>query len=382
MKALGTRSRAARIAATLIAAAASAVAVATGAGAGSSGSARPAVAPRNTSPPTISGTERVGQTLTGNPGSWSGTSPITFTYRWTRCNSDLANCETIRGATSRQYTLTTDDLGRRLLLLVTARNADGSETARASTRVIRARGTAPRNTTPPTISGTVREGETLTARRGSWSGSEPISFRYQWQRCNASGGSCSNIIGATSQTHRLTSADVGRTMRVVVTARNSAGSQARTSVPTAVVQAAPPPGPGGQIRLPDGRISVPIENVSLPARLIVDIVRFSPNPVRSRTRPITVRVHVSDTRGFVIRGALVSLRSTPLLTTVPPESATRTDGWVVMRTTPRRPRPGLVFPLRNGLNVQFYVQARKSGERLLFGVTGSRLVQVRTARPR
>jgi hypothetical protein len=71
----------------------------------------------------------------------------------------------------------------------------------------------------------------------------------------------------------------------------------------------------------------------------------------------------------------------PLLTTVPPESATQLDGWVTMQTTPRRPQPGLIFPLRRGLNVQFYVQARKAGERLLFGVTGTRLTQVHTAAP-
>jgi hypothetical protein len=47
----------------------------------------------------------------------------------------------------------------------------------------------------------------------------------------------------------------------------------------------------------------------------------------------------------------------------------------------RAPQTGLVFPLRRGLNVQFYVQARRAGERLQFGVTASRLVQVRTAAP-
>lgn len=342
----------------------------------------PAVAPRNTSPPTISGSERVGETLTGNPGTWTGTAPITFSYQWIRCNSQSANCAPIRGVTSRQYRLTPDDLGRRLLFLVTARNADGSANARASTGVIQGRATAPTNTTPPTISGEAREGAALSASRGRWSGTTPMTFTYQWQRCDPNGGNCSNVIGATQPTYTLTAADVGRTLRVVVTARNSAGSASRTSVPSAVVAAGPPPGPAGQIRLPNGQISIPIESVSLPARLVIDDVRFSPNPVRSRTRPITIRVHVSDTRGFVVRGALVYARSTPLLTTAPPETATQTDGWVALQTVPRRPRPGLVFPLRRGLNVQFYVQARKAGERLLYGVTGTRLTQVRTAPPR
>jgi hypothetical protein len=112
---------------------------------------------------------------------------------------------------------------------------------------------------------------------------------------------------------------------------------------------------------------------------VIDQVVFSPNPVRSRATTITVRVHVVDTRGFVVRGALVFLRSTPLLTTTPPETPTAMDGWATMRVRPRAPQRALVFPLRRGVNVQFYVQARKSGERLLFGVTGTRLVQVRTS---
>lgn len=373
---------AARLSAAAAAGAAAALTFVIAAGPSAAEPNRATAVPRNTSPPTITGTQRVGQTLTGNPGTWTGTSPITFTYQWIRCNSQLANCGTIAGATSRQHALTADDLGRRLIFFVTARNADGSANARASTGVIGPRATAPTNTSPPTISGTPREGSTLTASPGTWSGSAPITYAYQWQRCDANGGSCSNIIGATRQMYTLTAADVGRTMRVVVTARNAAGSRSRTSVLTAAVQAGPPPGPAGQIKLPNGKVSVPIENVALPARLVIDEVRFSPNPVRSRTRPITIRVHVSDTRGFVVRGALVYVRSTPLLTTTQPESATQLDGWVTLRTRPRAPRPGLVFPLRRGLNVQFYVQARKSGERLLYGVTATRLSQVHTAGPR
>lgn len=334
--------------------------------------------PQNTTPPSISGTQRVGSTLTANPGTWTGTAPITFTYRWTRCNAQLANCVNT-GVTTRTYRLDFDDLGRRLLVVVTARNADGSRQARADTGVIAARATAPRNTTIPTITGTAQEGQTLTAQPGTWSGTQPITFTYQWLRCDASGNACANIAGATGRTYVPTGADIGRSLRVRVRARNDGGSRTATSAGTAAVRQA---GPGGQIRLPNGRTSVPIDSVALPTRLIVDEVRFSPNPVRSRTRPFTVRVHVSDTRGFVVRGALVFIRSTPLLTSVPPETATGLDGWVTFRVTPRRSRPGLVFPLRRGLNVQFYVQARKAGERLLYGVTGTRLVQVHTASPR
>ena len=237
--------------------------------------------------------------------------------------------------------------------------------------------TAPANTSPPTISGNPVVGQTLTANPGTWTGTAPIAFTYQWQRCAQNGGSCSNIVGATGQSYQLTSADQGRTIRVVVTATNAGGSTSATSVPTAVVTPAQPAGPAGQIRLSGGRISIPVTSVSQPARLIIDQVRFNPNPVRSRRTTITIRVHVSDTRGFVVRGALVFVRSTPLLTTTSPERATRTDGWVTFRVRPRAD-----FPLRRGYNVQFFARARKPGDNVLAGVSTRRLVQVRTANPR
>ena len=82
---------------------------------------------------------------------------------------------------------------------------------------------APQNTTPPSIDGTSMVGKTLTANNGSWSGS-PTSFSYQWRRCDPDGSSCGKISGQTSKTYKLTDADVGNTVRVTVTAKNSDGS--------------------------------------------------------------------------------------------------------------------------------------------------------------
>jgi fibronectin-binding autotransporter adhesin len=98
-------------------------------------------------------------------------------------------------------------------------------------------GTPPAVTAPPTVSGTALRGQTLTAQSGSWSGTTPISFAFQWRRCSSSGGDCGSIGGATSQTYTLGSSDVGRTIRVQVTASNSAGSSQVVSSPTAVVTA-------------------------------------------------------------------------------------------------------------------------------------------------
>jgi hypothetical protein len=93
---------------------------------------------------------------------------------------------------------------------------------------------APASTGLPTIGGTAEEGKTLTAGPGSWSGS-PGSTAYQWQTCNPSGTSCVDAEGETGQSYQLTSADVGETVRVVVTTSNSAGSASATSAATAVV---------------------------------------------------------------------------------------------------------------------------------------------------
>jgi len=93
---------------------------------------------------------------------------------------------------------------------------------------------APVNTSLPTISGTTRAGETLTAASGSWSNS-PSSFAYRWQRCNKNGASCGNIGGATNQSYELQKGDVGHRLRVSVTATNSDGSANAVSAATNVV---------------------------------------------------------------------------------------------------------------------------------------------------
>jgi hypothetical protein len=82
---------------------------------------------------------------------------------------------------------------------------------------------APQNTTAPTIDGKFMVGQTVTANNGAWSGS-PTSFTYQWQRCDQDGTSCGKIDGQKSKTYKLTDADVGNTVRVTVTAKNSDGS--------------------------------------------------------------------------------------------------------------------------------------------------------------
>jgi len=215
-------------------------------------------------------------------------------------------------------------------------------------------------------------GQTVTADPGTWTGKQPISFSYRWLRCNTQGGDCVAIGGATSRTYRLTSSDVNHKIRFNVTARNSIGS---TTVMSGESPTVSEPLPSGAIRLPSGEVSIPATSVPSTARLIVSVVQFSPNPVRSRTKPITVRVRVKETRGFVVRDALVFVRSTPRVTAGGDRQASTVDGWVTYQLAPNGnfPKP------RNGFNVQFFVKAYRSGDPALAGIAAYRLVQVRLA---
>ncbi len=79
----------------------------------------------------------------------------------------------------------------------------------------------PPNTAPPMIAGTTVVGETLSSSSGAWYGASPISFGYQWERCNPS---CSAIAGATSSSYTLAAADKGAKIAATVTAANDSGS--------------------------------------------------------------------------------------------------------------------------------------------------------------
>jgi hypothetical protein len=193
-----------------------------------------AAPPVNTTLPTISGTPRVGQTLTASNGTWTN-SPTAYQYQWQRCRADGAGCVAVAGATEKTYVLVAADAGRTMRVRVLAVNADGATGARsAPTPRIAPTGGAPRNTSPPTISGSARVGEELTASPGTWSGA-PASFAYQWQRCDIDAVSCFDVGGATGRTYGVRLADLGFRLRVAVRATSPNGSATATSAPTAVV---------------------------------------------------------------------------------------------------------------------------------------------------
>src|SRR5919204_169417 len=97
--------------------------------------------------------------------------------------------------------------------------------------------TPPADTTPPSISGQPMVGKTLTASPGDWTGTDPISVAYQWQRCDSGGANCSAISGATGSSFVVPAGDLGATLRVAVTATNSAGSATASSPATPPVTA-------------------------------------------------------------------------------------------------------------------------------------------------
>jgi len=93
----------------------------------------------------------------------------------------------------------------------------------------------PAVTKAPHIAGRARVGKKLSGSHGSWTFSP--TYRYQWLRCNAHGGSCSSIHAATHSTYKLTKRDAGHRLRLRVTAVNAAGRKTAVSSPTARVPA-------------------------------------------------------------------------------------------------------------------------------------------------
>ncbi|GHH70774.1 hypothetical protein GCM10017772_17910 [Promicromonospora soli] len=129
---------------------------------------RPAVF--TTKSASISGTPKVGQTLTAVPGTWSPT-PTSYLYTW------KVDGVVVLGATSSTFTVPASAAGKTIKVLVTGlRQYYESLAASAPVTVAPGTFTAPR----PTITGTKQVGSTLTVSRGTWS-PQPTSVTYVWK---------------------------------------------------------------------------------------------------------------------------------------------------------------------------------------------------------
>ncbi|MGZ8648164.1 MAG: hypothetical protein ACXW08_06000, partial [Solirubrobacteraceae bacterium] len=190
--------------------------------------------PVNTLAPSVLGSTQTGDTLTVDLGTWTGTNPIDYDYQWQRCDAAGLNCVQITGATGNSYDLTDADIGRTIRVVVTATNVAGDDTA-SSTPTALVVAEPPNNTTPPQVLGTTQDGETLSVDLGIWTGTNPLDYDYQWERCDALGANCVDIAGATGDTYDLVAADIGHTIRIEVTATNSAGDDAAVSTPSSVI---------------------------------------------------------------------------------------------------------------------------------------------------
>ena len=193
-------------------------------------------APANSVAPAVTGTVGAGQTLTASYGTWTGASPASWGFQWQRCDAAGASCAAISGATSRAYAVSVTDIGSTLRSALSFTNAAGSATAIAAATATVLAAVPPTNTGLPAVSGTVQDGQTLSATDGTWSGTRTSTTR-QWQRCDLAGASCSAIAGAAGTTLALHAIDIGSTIRFEATATNTGSSTVVTSAATAAVAA-------------------------------------------------------------------------------------------------------------------------------------------------
>jgi hypothetical protein len=335
-----------------------------------SGAATP---PVNTTAPSVTGTAQEGKTLSTTTGVWTSANPISYTFQWQRCNPNGTACANIGGATSQTYTVGSADVSNVIVATVAAKDtvtmdADTAPSAATGT-VTAAPNLAPVNTASATIAGTPASGQTLTAGNGTWTGATPLTYGYAWLLCDATGAACQPIGGATASTYGLTTASVGKTLRVQVTATNTSGTASNTSVPSAVIG---PAGPVSLIKLPNGLTSVDATDVKLPYRLILSKFKVQQTqPLHSRA-PFRVSFTVTDTRGYVVRNALVYVLGLPynrILNAT--EQRTEQDGTVTFQLTPTR-----LQPLKVGARLVLFARARVEGDSLLAGASTRRLVEV------
>lgn len=198
----------------------------------------------NTEVPVISGSLRVGSTLSVSNGTWLG-SPASNTYQW-QSSADGSVWDSISGATSSTYVLKAAQSGLYIRAQVFGNKTSGASvtykiTATTATTGVVAALTLS-NSVAPSVSGSWTEGATLTASTGTWSTSG--TFTYQWQS-SSDNSTWANITSATNSTYVLTASEASKYVRVTVqnqtsngdgiaysVARNKVGSPYNTVLPT------------------------------------------------------------------------------------------------------------------------------------------------------
>jgi hypothetical protein len=223
----------------------------------------------------------------------------------------------------------------------------------------------PGNVNSPVISGTALVGQTLISTDGTWNGTAPIAFNYQWDRCDATGKNCGEISGATTNTYTVQQADVGDTLESNVTGTNSEGADHQPSAVTAVVTVAPVTG------CPSGTGTIQVADLSPPARLAIDQQTVTPVTVTPGASTIQVHFRATACGGRPVQGALLYVTAVPFNQySVPPEATTGSDGSAVLTMNQES---GFPAAKRQELLVMF-VRARRSGDPIDAGISSSVLV--------
>src|SRR3990167_7167287 len=172
-------------------------------------------APKNTAPPTISGKIKIGQTITYDPGAWSGKPSPTFTYQW------LIDGKEITGATAPTYTILESDGNHKISCRVIATNSNGSTSATTAEVVVEVE--KPSSTAAPSIRGRARIGKSVKCDAGAWAGDPTILYQYQWVLDGK------NILEATDPFYIIDVEDGFHNLSCLVTASNGGGRTAASS---------------------------------------------------------------------------------------------------------------------------------------------------------
>lgn len=145
----------------------------------------------------------VGATLTAIAPTWNQTT-VDTTYQW------LRDGQVMWSATGNSYTVSADDVGKTVTVRATGRKAGFPDATSTSNGIVATRGGAPSVVSPPSVTGTARVGNVLTALPGEWT--DNPTFSFQWLRNGQP------IANASGSTYFATAADAAAKLSVKVTA--------------------------------------------------------------------------------------------------------------------------------------------------------------------
>ena len=204
--------------------------------------------------PAITGTAVLGSTpLTASTGAWTwkpSTAAATYSYKWFACSSAQSftggdtlpnDCTQIANQTAGSLTLTTAQLGAKILAEVTVSVATNQPVASKSTyytgyTAVVMQKPAP-GATPPSIGYTsLTAGSALKAILGTWTGSPAPTLQYTWYTCPAATPQPTNKLAPATCTERSKNADLtvlaeykGLKILLLVLASNGAGTATNVS---------------------------------------------------------------------------------------------------------------------------------------------------------